>query len=358
MVVLLGSRQDIRARADESVDQGTSTGWGTLQIVTPVIVGVGLLLCFAAYFVWQRHRQRSSKFRPARAEGLWNSLIAKFKRTFALERHIRHRVTPASQSMILDDSMDSPCVKFDSQRKFRQSRSDSTDSSTPLNTSPDDDYSPLSFAKSAPRPQQQRRWSQQIFRFLGLGPQEVKAEFPSATWRIDVSSTGHGHDANWRENRNEPGCAVAEGPEEGDGHPEAVDLDGVIQIGDENFSSIVSTADERSRATVAPSIPSRDLQLKLGLLSEPRSAQENDPPPGYKRVVGAVAANAAHHPHQQPDPSREGQSRSTVQQSDPSKLFPPSVRAVGYGSPLRHGRTVSSESLLVSQTPMTPPGIY
>ncbi|KAI6037563.1 hypothetical protein EDC04DRAFT_2121420 [Pisolithus marmoratus] len=358
--MFLGCMQDIRARADESVGQGTSEGWGTWQIVTPVTVGVGLILCFVAYFVWQRRRQPSPNARPARADGLWYSLIGKFKHIFSLERRICHRVTPSSQSMTLDDSMDSPCVKLDLQCKSRQFRSDSTDSSTPLNGSHDDNYSPSRFVKSGSRSRRHRRWSQQFLRLLGLGPQEVKHESPSAAWRIDVSSSGHGQDANERENRIKPGCVVAEDPEEEEEeHPEVLDLNRVIQIGDENFSSIASTTDEPTRATVAPHpmppIPSRDLQLKLGLLPKSRSTQESDPPPGYKRIV---AASAVHHPLQHQGLSRDDPSRPAAQLSDPSMLFPPSVRAVGYGSPLRHGRTLSSESLLVSQTPMTPPGMY
>lgn len=358
MAVLLGTRQDVRARADESVDQGTPTDWGTLQIVTPVIVGVGLILCFAAYLVWQRRRRPSSNTRQPHTDGLWYSLIGKFERTFSLERRIRHRVTPSSQSMTLDDSMDSPCVKIDTQYKSRQFRSDSTDSSTPLNCSPNDDDSP-NFVKSGPRYQRHRQWSQNILRIMGLGPQEVRHEPPSATWRIDVSSTGHGHDANERENRNEQGHTVAEDPEEDDDDPEAVDMDRVIQIGDGNISSTASSADGRTRVPVAPPptspMPSRDLQLKLGLLPDSRSRQECDPPPGYNRVINA---SVAQHPHQLQGLLGDHPSRSTVQHSVPSTLFPPSVRAAGYGSPLRHGRTLSSESLLVSQTPMTPPGMY
>ncbi|KAI6165982.1 hypothetical protein EDD17DRAFT_113222 [Pisolithus thermaeus] len=358
MAVLLGTPQDVRARADESGDQATSTDWGTLQIVTPVIVGVGLILCFAAYLVWQRRRRSSSNTRQAHADGLWCSLIRKLERTFSLERRVRHRVTPSSQSMTLDDSMDSPCLKLDLPRKSRQFRSDSTDSSTPLNRSPNDDYSPR-FIRSVPRSQRHRRWSQQLLRFLGLGPPEVKPGSPSATWRIDVSSTGHGHDANERENRNEQGRTVAEDHEEEDDDPEALDVNKVIQIGDGNISSTASTADGRTRVPVAPPptspMPSRDLQLKLGLLPSSRNRQERDPPPGYNRAANASVAQPS---HQLQDLLRDHPNHSTVQQSVPSTVFPPSVRAAGYGSPLRHGRTLSSESLLVSQTPLTPPGMY
>ncbi|KIM69573.1 hypothetical protein SCLCIDRAFT_713112 [Scleroderma citrinum Foug A] len=244
MGVLQETLQDLHTRADSTSTDSKSTGWGTMQIVTPIAVGIGLILLFAAYIIWQRRRGSSLGARPMR----WNGFVSKFERVFSSPgRRVRHRVTRSTGLVTLDDSMASPGVRVDFQHISRQYSADSTDSSTPLTRSAqNDDYS-LIDDPSSPKNRKNRRWSHQFLRLIGLGPQEVKSGVPCANWRIDVSSTGHGHDASG-ETGGLQGCAANGGLEGGE--DDDFDMDRVIAIGDANFSSIASTT---SRATTVGS---------------------------------------------------------------------------------------------------------
>ena len=213
-------------------------------------MGVGLLLCFAAYIVWQRRRGSSSNARPTHWED--SPFVRKFGQVFSSPgRRVRHRVTHSSGLVTLDDSMASPCVRIDFQHRVRQYSADSTDSSTPLTYSVQNDDDPPKSPPDCPRNATNRRWSQQFLRFIGLGPQEVKSGAPGVNWRIDVSSTGHGHDSNVPQ-----GCAT-NGGFEGDNEDDAFDMDGVMAIGDANFSSIASTNDPGRPAPIAPNLASK-----------------------------------------------------------------------------------------------------
>jgi len=199
-------------------------------------VGVGLILFFTAYIIWQRRRGSSFGARPMR----WNGFVGKFERVFSSRgRRIRHRVTHSTGLVTLDDSMASPGVRVDFQHISRQYSADSMDSSTPLTRSAQNDGDSIKGAPSSPKNCKSRRWSHQFLRLIGLGPQEVKSGAPCANWRIDVSSTGHGQDASG-ENGGLQGC-VANGGLEGDDEDDDFDMDRVIAIGDANFSSTAST---------------------------------------------------------------------------------------------------------------------
>ncbi|KAG6332388.1 hypothetical protein ID866_6698, partial [Astraeus odoratus] len=360
--------QDLHARVDE-YRRAIGT-WGTLQIATPIAVGVGLVLCFAAYVVWQRRRQVADDAHLTRQDQPWGTFVGKFGRLLSPRgRRTRYRVTRSSGLVTLDESMDSPCTRPDHQRRSRQYSADSTDSSTPLTGFPPSrDYPPNVVQSDAPA-RNARRLSQQFLRMLGFGPQEVKSASPSTNWRIDVSSTGHGHDANERENREEQ-AALNVDPELGE---EDADIpDRVIQIGNENFSSIASTDNERGRAVVTPATPyvpetgpftPRELTLKLkstpNLAVSRRNGGGIHPPEYNPPADSSTTHQSRRHGNHMRGPSTEDFVRAEVQPSDPQMLYPASVRATGYGSPFgHHDRQMSSESLLASQTPMTLPSAY
>ncbi|KAL4078230.1 hypothetical protein V8B97DRAFT_2003477 [Scleroderma yunnanense] len=358
-------RPPLQARADQTSDISNKTGWGTIQIVTPIVVGAGLILCFAAYIVWTRRHRSSLNARPTRIDELGDWFVSKFDRVFSYPgRHIRHRVTHSSGLVTLDDSMESPCVRIDLQHRARQYSADSTDSSTPLTRSTQSDDSPLKAVQSAAQNRKSRRWSRQFFQLIGLGPREVKSSFPPENWRIEDSSTGHGQDPNERENRDRLGYAK-NGGLEGDHEDDPFDEDRVIAIGNENFSSIASTNERGGFAEPhsAPA-PTNHLPSKLGSttpLAVPHrliigSALQSDlPPPIYKPATDITAQRH----HQQQHHVRQPSIEDSTCPADASTLFPSSVRAAGYGSPFRlHDHKMSSDSLLASHTPMALPAMH
>ncbi|KAH7889036.1 hypothetical protein F5I97DRAFT_780853 [Phlebopus sp. FC_14] len=339
--------QELQARDDDAGAQTDQTqdGWGTVQIAAPIIVGVVLLLIFSGYLLWVRKTPTKLPYNYHQVRGTWIS------RLFFTSRRVRHRVLPSNDRITLDDSILTPSTAADF-RRARQHRQDSADSQTPLTqTSYGFDYPPKRVLLDTPpqKPEQKRPW--RWWRLLGSRPQEIKSEEPSSRWRVDGpdgSSTGHGI----QEQEDRDRTRYTSGLEAVD---ERVELESVIRIGD-NFSSIESTPvtqnfHEEEPATLTP--PSRTASVPpQNAHGTPRSSRANTPlPPGYRSST-ALTSHGRH-------PSTEELVRPA--RSDPYMLFPPPVRAAGYGTPHMfglHGRQMSSDSFLETQAPITPPFMY
>ncbi|KAG6375610.1 hypothetical protein JVT61DRAFT_3176 [Boletus reticuloceps] len=346
---------------DNSSDNNGKGEWGTPQIATPAIVGGILLLLFAAYFIWQRKplEKRSYDYRPVRSE--WTSRI---ERMFS-QRRKRHRVLHSSTPVTLVDSMRSSGYAFDLNRGSRVTRSDSSDSQTPLTSTcyaldypPNEssDYPPNRLSDSPPpipKPPMVRWWW-----IFGSRPQQIKSEEPGQRWRVDDpdgSSSGHGHTSN--------GYAgllrtLYEGQEDGE--------DEVIRIG-ENFPSVASTP------MIQP-VPEQAGVVR-GMPMVPEHPQSNGtltPPPAasaltkLRRHAGRFLSRLHVILPPSYDLSQLSQSRfpsteatARLAHSGPYMTIPPPVRAAGYSSPrMFHGRDLSSESFLATQPPMVVTSMY
>ncbi|KAF9227078.1 hypothetical protein BS17DRAFT_764416 [Gyrodon lividus] len=231
MVPLLTRRQELSAPDDG----GENSDWGPMQIATPIIIGVGLIIVFAAFILWQRRSPNKLAYHYHQARNAW---VARAERIF-LPRRVRHRVLHSSDPVTLDDSILTPNFTLDF-RRVRQHRSDSSDSQTALTTSTYSfDYPPKPPFSKSPSPSPERRpW--RWWRFLKSKPEEITSEEPGLRWRIDGpdgSSTGHGHSILDPEERNR--SRYISGLEVVNEELETAE-DSVIRIGN-NFSSIEST---------------------------------------------------------------------------------------------------------------------
>lgn len=200
--------------------------WGTMQIVTPAIVGGALILIFVAYIIWKRRpgreRSRAYDYRPVHSG--WAT-----KMFFPRPR--RNRVHPSSMPTTLDNSMrlSSHSGLMPDFGRTRLPRSGSTDSQVPLTSSYALDYTPFKSHPDSPPPFSKRRGFRWWWIF-GSRPRQVKSAEPSVRWLVDgpegASSQGHVD--------TQPLEALEAAREDQD------EEDSVIQIG-ENLPSIAST---------------------------------------------------------------------------------------------------------------------
>ncbi|KAF8840881.1 hypothetical protein BDN67DRAFT_1048804 [Paxillus ammoniavirescens] len=340
-------------------DEGGHSDWSPMQIATPVIIGVGLIIIFVAFILWQRRLPNKIAHHYHQRRNQW---VAKVERIF-VPRRVRHRVLHSSDPVTLDDSIMTPSVA--NFPRVRQHRSDSSDSQTPLTaTSYAFDYPPSPVVlKSPPESPERRPW--RWWHFFRSKPQEITSEEPDLRWRIDGpdgSSTGHGHGAHDQEERNRPRYvsgldAVNEDLETAE--------DSVIRIGDD-FSTIESTPMtqhfQEERIRIVP--PSQ--------VATPESTARARTPVLVRTPAASIPRSISGTPIPQtpPPPRYSASPQSRMQQlstedlirpvnTDPYMLFPPPVRGAGYGTPhMFHTRQLSSESFLTAQSPMAPPTMY
>ncbi|KIK91225.1 hypothetical protein PAXRUDRAFT_27114 [Paxillus rubicundulus Ve08.2h10] len=339
-------------------DQGGHSDWGPMQIATPVIVGVGLIIIFAAFILWQRRLPNKIAHHYHQRRNQW---VAKVERMF-VPRRFRHRVLHSSDPVTLDDSLATPSVAANFPR-VRQHRSESSDSQTPLTTtSYAFDYPPSPVVVKSPLQSPERRpW--RWWHFFKSKPQVVTSEQPDLRWRIDGSdgsSTGHGQSIRDSEGGNQSRYisgldAVNEDLETAE--------DSVICIGN-NFSSIHSTPfgqhleEERIRivppsqvATPEYTAPART-PVRILATSVPRS------------IPGAPIPKIPSPPRYSASPPTHTRQVSTEDLIRPANtdrymLSPPPVPGARYGTPLMfHACQLSSESFLTVQSPMAAPSMY
>lgn len=205
-----------------------------MQITTPIIVGVGLVILFTAFIIWRRWSPHSSQlthhYRRVR-----DAIVPVF-----MPNQRRRRVQHVNTSITLDDTMTTPRHP---RRPQHSIRSDSTDSQTPLTDNSEFYFPPQRYAvhpsrgpifKASQEPETPiQRW----WHAFHLGPREVRSQAPNHRFRVegpDGSSVGH------ESSLDSPGCAVRPGwisgltslPEHDEGDPNRGFYDRVIQIGD------------------------------------------------------------------------------------------------------------------------------
>jgi len=207
-----------------------------MQITTPIIVGVGLVIFFTAYIIWRRRSPHSSQLTHHYHR------VRDFIAQFCMPKRRRRRVQHVSTSITLDDTMATPRHPRRPQHSYI--RSDSTDSQTPLTDNAefyfpphryvvDHSRGPISETSQEPETFIQRWWN--TFR---LGPREVRSQAPNHRFRVegpDGSSVGHGESS-----LDSPDGAMRSGwtsglpslPEHDEGDPNRGFYDRVIQIGD------------------------------------------------------------------------------------------------------------------------------
>lgn len=158
-----------------------------------------------------------------------------------------------------------------------------------------------------------------------------------------------------------------------DHRDEALDESSVLLISRTpgvDFRSNASHADHHSEVHVDVVPPSRPISYDYGLPqsypqspSTPTPSQFPPPPSQFQSPYSAPALpsspNLSHHTldHYQSHPhNRSVESIIRPPKTDPTMLFPASVRSAGYTgvpNPGMHSRSVSAESLLSTSTPMT-----
>jgi hypothetical protein len=276
--------------------------------------------------------------------------VTKIERMFVLRRK-RQRVLRSSAPVTLDESIRSPGLTLD----YRQYRSDSSDSQTPLtSTSYAFDYPPNQLSDSPPPIPKRHtvRW----WWLFGSRPQQVKPEEPGQRWRVDGpdgSSTGHGHSSHGHRYTGVLG-ALHEDPEEV--------KDDVIRIG-ENFTSIASTPmtqhfPEQARTirgmSTVPEHPwSSGARTPVLAASAPQSRPGTPVSSANRHLPPSYNVSQSYTRY----PSAEDIIRPAP--SGPYMAIPPPVRAAGYPSPRAfHGRDLSSDSFLATQPPMVALSMY
>ncbi|KAH7916627.1 hypothetical protein BJ138DRAFT_1121734 [Hygrophoropsis aurantiaca] len=230
-----------------AADTGTND-WGTLQIATPIIVGGVLIALFSFYLIWRRRSESSQR----RSYPLYKESIFATLRKKIGPRRTRYSLKRSSDPMTLDDSLDTPLPEHNFRRSHHLVRSESTDSTTPLTSSP----STFEYPPSPPTrhlldplaPPKQRRW-RWWFAFH-IGPQEVKPkEVDRRRFRIDgpdssctshrsPTDVGHGSmEAEEDETDDASKWTTALGPV----HETLEDEDSVLLIGNDR-STVHSTS--------------------------------------------------------------------------------------------------------------------
>ncbi|KAH7928913.1 hypothetical protein BV22DRAFT_164348 [Leucogyrophana mollusca] len=366
--------------------------WGTLQIATPILVGVVLLASFSFYLLWKRKSPRRTSY-PRTQDSFFSILRRKLT-----PRRTRHKLKRSSDPLTLDDSLDTPLPGGDF-RRIHPLRSESTDSTTPL-TSSTFEYppSPPKHDPSVPLPPSKRqRW--RWWHLFGMGPQEVKPkEVDRRRFRIDepdASCTSHhtptdgGHGSTEGDQSDQNVWSVTLGPVheatgEGD---EDEDESSVLLIGARFSGSLSTPTTPEPRggpAQISVLPPSRPSTIQSAApeytpentqvthytnTTRPQTARPSAPRKGL--LVAPVPSRSPAPPVYSarlgPPPvlNRQPSSESVVRPlpPPPSPLIHASPRTpqpTDYPNPsvYQHERQFSAESSLSSSQPMTLPGMY
>ncbi|KAG2154477.1 uncharacterized protein EDB93DRAFT_1132578 [Suillus bovinus] len=389
MVLILSraqlQHQVLSSRTDDDSD---NSDWDPMQITAPIIVGVSLIIIFAACIMWYRWSHHfKHHFRRVR-----DASVSKVYQVFMPQ--YRRRVQHTSIPVTLDESMATPCHI----RRYHHStyiRSDSTDSETPLRDSfefsfPPHKYRPDSFRKSAH--QQSQRSGRRLWRWwslFGVGPREVKPTVPSHRWVVEGpdenSTVGHGDgsfnsqsvDTRSRWTSGLP--PVHEQTSDDEGDPGREIYGGVIQIGDPDSSTHSATPITPGyHQGVAASVPPGSVSTSArtaapeysaagGPYSSSNSRTMTTAPTTYIQqssyTPGLTHSNSPAPPmYSSVSHSRNASIESLVYPADPdpTALYPWSVRAMTRTLPriYQHERQMSTESILANSAPMVPQSMY
>ncbi|KAJ8586122.1 hypothetical protein M405DRAFT_823877 [Rhizopogon salebrosus TDB-379] len=306
-------------------------------------------------------------------------------------RRRRRRVQHVSTPITLDDSMVTPRQM---RRPHHSYSSDSTDSQTPLTDTVEFYYPPQKYADPSGRPilgapQQSERRTWRWWRFFGLGPHKVTSQVPSHRFQIegpDESSVGHG---DGDESLGSPIVAVGSGwtsglpalCEQDEGDPQRGFYDRVIQIGDPQVtihSTPRTPAHYEDVAVAAPpgSVPSSaktpapeyrstaEFPYTTSNLRNTTTVPTTVIPQISYHTTGPTHSDSPEPPVYSSVSRSEHPSVESIihpARSDPTMLYPGSVRAAGRSLPRMyqaHERQASTESVLASSTPMVTQGLY
>lgn len=379
--------QVLSSRATNGSDNDNDSDWSAMQITTPIIVGVALIIIFAAYLMWYRWSHHfTHHFRRVR-----DASISRFSKIFMPQYH--RRVQHTSMPVTLDESMDTPRHI----RRFHSYvRSDSTDSQTPLRNSIEFSFPPTNGYHSDPshgpvpggsRRPERRLW--RWWRLFGVGPREVKPKVPSRCWVVegpDESSTVGHEDGSLNSQSLEArqrwmsGLApVHEQTSDDEGDPSRGIYTGVIQIGDPDFSTHSATpmSPTYHEGVAVPALPvsvptsARTAAPEYSAVEGPYSTSNlrtmTTAPTTYIQqssyTPGATHSNSPAPPmYSSVSHSRNTSTESFAYPANPdlTTLYPWSVRAVGRTLPriYQHERQISTESMLTNSAPMVPQSMY
>ncbi|KAG1739286.1 hypothetical protein EDB19DRAFT_1711388 [Suillus lakei] len=366
--------QVLSSRATDGTDNATDGDWGPMQISAPIIVGVALIIVFAAYLVWYRWSHHFKHlFRRVR-----DASVSRFAQIMPQYRRGLHR---ASTPFTLDDSMVTP---RHIRRYHSYVRSDSTDSQTPLRDSIEFSLPLHPDPSRRPMPEESRRPGRRLWRWWRpFGPREVKPTVPGRRWVVegpDESSTvGHG-DGSFNSpsiearSRWMSGLApVHEQTADDEGDPSRGFYGGVMQIGDPDpdFSTHSTPMTPAYHQGVAIPVPPGSVPTSARTAAPEYSAIEGPYSTSNSRTMTSAPTNI---PYYTPGPThsnspappmyssvphnRNASLESFVHpaNSDITSLYPYSVRAMG--RTLQHERQMSTESMLVNSAPMVPQSMY
>jgi hypothetical protein len=382
--------QLLSSRATSGSDNDDSD-WNAMQITTPIIVGVALIIIFAVYVMWDRWslaHHFKHHFRQVR-----DASVSRFSKIFMPQyrRQVQHASTPVT----LDESMGTPSPRH-IRRYHSYVRSDSTDSQTPLRNSiefsfptvqgyhPDPSHKPA--PKDSRRPERRLwRW----WRLFGVGPREVKPKVPSHRWVVegpDESSTvGHedgsfnGQSAEARQRWVNGLAPVHEQTNDDEGDPSRGIYREVIQIGDPDFSTHSTTPMSPTYHEDVPipappgSVPtsSRTAAPEYSAAEGPYSSSNmrttTTAPTTYIQqssyTAGPTHSNSPAPPmYSSVSHSRNASTESFAHPANPdlTALYPWPLRGVGRTPPrmYQHERQMSTESMLVNSAPMVPQSMY
>lgn len=379
-------RQVLSSRATNGSDSSDDSNWSPMQITAPIIVGVALVLIFAAYIIWHRWSDHFKyHFRRVR-----DASASRISQVFTPQ--YRRRVQHASVPVTLDESMATP-------RHIRRyhstyTRSDSTDSETPLRNSIEFAFPPHEYhfePLRKPTHEKSQRPGRRLWRWwrlFGVGPREVKPKVPSHRWVVEGpdenSSVGHG-DGSLHSPRAEtrPRWTSGLAPVHEQTSDDELDrgiYEGVIQIGDPDSSSthsVTPMAPEYPQGATA-SVPSGSVPSSARTAAPEYSAAGGPYSPSNPRTMTTAPTPHIQQSSYTPGPthsnspappmyssishSRNASVESFVHPSNPdlTLLYPWSVRAMGRAVPhiYQHERQMSTESMLANSAPMVPQSMY
>lgn len=371
VMLLISSRSQLQhqilsPRATNGSDSSNDSDWSTMQITTPIIVGVVLIIIFAAYLAWYRWSHRfKHHFRRVR-----DAFVSRFSEVFRMPRY-RHRVKHTSMPVTLDESMHTPNPR-NIRRYPSYARSDSTDSQTPLRSS----IGSFPPHQDPPRRSTPEKRSWRWWRIFGAGPREVKPKVPNSGWVVDDSSTMRHGDGSFISQSVETrprwtgGLApLHEQASDDEGDPSRGMYDRVIQIGDPDIST------HSMSPTYQDVVPPESVPTSARTAAPEYSAGKG---PHSTSILRTMTTAPTSHIQQSVYTSEHTQSDSpappmysTVSHtsveslvypanSDAAALYPWSLRGIGRTLPriYQHERQISTESVLVNSAPMIPQSMY
>ncbi|KAG2109969.1 uncharacterized protein F5147DRAFT_691087 [Suillus discolor] len=384
--VLLATYQVLSSRATNGSDSSDDSNWSPMQITAPIIVGVALILIFAAYIIWHKWSDHFKyHFRRVR-----DASVSRISQVFTPQ--YRRRVQHTSVPVTLDESMATP-------RHIRRyhstyTRSDSTDSETPLRDSIEFSFPPHKYhfePLRKPTHEKSQRPGRRLWRWwalFGVGPREVKPKVPSDRWVVEGpdenSTVGHGDGSvNSPSAETRPRWTSGLAPVHEQTSDDELDrgiYEGVIQIGDPDSSSthsVTPMAPEYPQGVTAP-VPSGSVPSSARTAAPEYSAAGGRYSPSNSRTMTTAPTTHIQQSSYTPGPthsnspappmyssishSRNASVESYVYSSNPdlTSLYPSSVRAVARALPriYQHERQMSTESMLANSAPMVPQSMY